>query len=102
MMEPRHYRAFISYSHSDEHWARWLQRALEKYRLPKTFRPSHPELPTRLYPIFRDRDELASAHDLSESIRQAMDDSDALIVICSPAARASHWVNQEILRFRAT
>lgn len=102
MTESRRYRAFISYSHSDEHWARWLQRALEKYRLPKTFRQSHPELPARLYPIFRDRDELASAHDLSESIRQAMDDSDALIVICSPAARASYWVNQEILRFRAS
>lgn len=102
MAEARHYRAFISYSHSDERWARWLQRSLERYRLPKTFRQSHPDLPTRLYPIFRDRDELASAHDLSDSIRQAMDDSDALIVVCSPAARASHWVNQEILRFRAT
>lgn len=102
MTEARHYRAFISYSHSDEHWARWLQRALEKYKLPKTFRKSHPELPNRLYPIFRDRDELASAHDLSESIRKAMDDSDALIVICSPAARNSHWVNEEIRRFKAS
>lgn len=102
MTEPRHYRAFISYSHSDEQWARWLQRALEKYKLPKTFRKSHPELPKRLYPIFRDRDELASAHDLSESIRKAMDDSDALIVICSPAARKSHWVNEEIRRFKAS
>lgn len=102
MAEPRHYRAFISYSHSDEQWARWLQRALEKYQLPKTFRKSHPDLPARLYPIFRDRDELASAHDLSESIRKAMDDSDALIVICSPAARASHWVNEEIRRFQAS
>lgn len=102
MAEPRHYRAFISYSHSDEHWARWLQRALEKYKLPKTFRLSHPDLPERLYPIFRDRDELASAHDLSESIRKAMDDSDALIVICSPAARGSHWVNEEIRRFQAS
>ena len=102
MAEPRHYRAFISYSHSDEQWARWLQRALEKYKLPKTFRLSHPDLPERLYPIFRDRDELASAHDLSESIRKAMDDSDALIVICSPAARASHWVNEEVRRFRAS
>jgi tetratricopeptide (TPR) repeat protein len=75
---------------------------LEKYKLPRTFRKSHPELPKRLYPIFRDRDELASAHDLSESIRKAMDDSEALIVICSPAARNSHWVNEEIRRFKAS
>lgn len=102
MTDSRHYKAFISYSHSDEQWARWLQRCLEKYKLPKTFRQSHPELPARLYPIFRDRDELASGADLSDSIRAAMDDSDALIVICSPAARASHWVNEEIRRFRAS
>jgi eukaryotic-like serine/threonine-protein kinase len=102
MTDSRHYKAFISYSHSDEHWARWLQRALEKYKLPKTFRQSHPELPARLYPIFRDRDELASGGELSESIRKAMEDSDALIVICSPAARASLWVNEEIRRFRAS
>ena len=29
------YRAFISYSHSDEKWARWLHRALETYGIPK-------------------------------------------------------------------
>ena len=28
------YRAFISYSHSDEKWARWLHRGLETYRMP--------------------------------------------------------------------
>lgn len=102
MKDSRRYKAFISYSHSDEKWARWLQRALEKYKLPKSLRKNHPDLPTRLYPIFRDRDELASGGDLSESIRAAMDDSDALVVICSPAARASRWVNEEIKRFRAS
>ncbi len=102
MTDSRHYKAFISYSHSDEQWARWLQRSLEKYKLPKTFRHSHPELPARLYPIFRDRDELASGGELSESIRKAMQDSEALIVICSPAARASLWVNEEIKRFKAS
>jgi tetratricopeptide (TPR) repeat protein len=100
MTAPRRYRAFISYSHGDEAVARWLQRALEGYRLPPSLRQSHPGLPARLYPIFRDRDELASGHDLSDSIRHAMDDSEALIVICSPAAAASRWVNEEIHRFR--
>lgn len=101
MADPRHYKAFISYSHGDEAFARWLQRALEAYRPPKALRKSHPDLPARLYPIFRDRDELASASDLSDAIRKAMDDSDALVVICSPAARASRWVNEEVRRFRA-
>jgi tetratricopeptide (TPR) repeat protein len=102
MTDSRRYKAFISYSHSDERWARWLQRSLERYRLPKALLAKHPELPKRLFPVFRDRDELASGGDLSDSIRQAMDDSEALIVICSPAARTSRWVNEEIKRFRAT
>lgn len=98
----RRYKAFISYSHGDERWARWLQRALEAYRLPKKLRERHPHLPARLFPIFRDRDELASANDLSESIQQAIADSDALIVICSPAAAASRWVSGEIRHFQST
>ncbi len=101
MTQPRRYKAFISYSHADSAHASWLQRALERYRTPKALRRARPDLPDRLYPIFRDTDELASSTDLSESIRRAMDDSDALIVICSPTARASRWVNEEIRRFRA-
>lgn len=101
MTETRRYKAFISYSHADRAQATWLQRALESYRTPKALRRARPDLPDRLYPLFRDSDELASSTDLSESIQRAMDDSDALIVICSPAARASRWVNEEIRRFRA-
>jgi tetratricopeptide (TPR) repeat protein len=102
MTESRRYKAFISYSHADEAHASWLQRALERYRTPKALLRSRPDLPARLYPIFRDSSELASSTDLSESIQRAMDDSDALVVICSPAARASRWVNEEIRRFRAS
>ena len=29
------YRAFISYSHSDERWAKWLHKSLETYSVPK-------------------------------------------------------------------
>jgi len=102
MTGSRRYRAFISYCHADEAHASWLQRVLEGYRPPRSLRKSHPDLPARLYPVFRDRDELASATDLSDAIRRALDDSDALIVICSPAARASRWVNNEVRRFRAS
>ena len=34
-VQPFKYRAFISYSHSDERWAGWLHRALESYRVPR-------------------------------------------------------------------
>lgn len=94
------FRAFISYSHSDEHIAAWLQRKLEGYRVPRRLRAERPTLPARLNPIFRDREELASGEDLGEEIRSALARSEALLVICSPAAAASRWVNEEIRTFR--
>ncbi len=93
------YKAFISYSHSDESWARWLHRKLEHYRLPRSVRSAAQAGAGELRPIFRDRDELASSGSLSAAILDALHRSDALIVICSPAAAKSRWVNQEILEF---
>jgi hypothetical protein len=57
------YWAFISYSHRDESWARWLHTALETYRIPAAVAQGLPApggtLATdRIYPVFRDRDEL--------------------------------------------
>ena len=98
------YKAFISYSHSDEAWARWLHGALESYRLPRKLARTDGRfgaLPGRLFPVFRDRDELSSATDLSKKVREALAESAALVVICSPAAAASRWVNEEIRAFRA-
>ncbi len=97
------YRAFISYCHDDERMAAWLHRTLERYPIPRSLRGQ--ESPSgaigrRLYPIFRDREELSSSGDLSASIRAALDRSDALIVVCSPAAARSRWVNEEILAFK--
>lgn len=98
-----HYHAFISYNHADKRWAKWLQSSLERYRLPKQLASEKLKAEAgsnRLFPIFRDRDELASSADLSQSIRTALEQSAALIVICSPAAAQSKWVNEEIREFK--
>ncbi len=97
------YRAFISYSHRDARVAGWLHRSLESYRVPKLLRGSVGEfgtVPDRLQPIFRDREELASAGALGGRLQQALADSEALLVICSPDAACSRWVNEEILVFK--
>lgn len=102
MSGPR-YSAFISYSHADERRARWLQRSIERYRVPSRLRGSegaYGRVPDTLRPVFRDREELASASDLGETIRQRLRDSRFLIVICSPAAARSRWVAEEILEFK--
>lgn len=93
-----HYKAFISYSHKDQRWGGWLHRRLERYRLPKHLIKN--EESVRLKPIFRDREELSAADNLGEKIEQAITASENLIVICSPHAAKSHWVNQEILSFK--
>lgn len=98
------YRAFISYSHRDDAIARTLHKRLETYRLPKHLigseTPRGP-LPKQLTPIFRDLDELSAADDLSAEIKAALARSEVLIILASPAAKASKWVNLEIETFRA-
>jgi len=59
------------------------------------------ELPSRLRPCFRDRDELAGAADLGEKISQALRDTRYLVVLCSKRSARSEWVNKEIEDFRA-
>jgi tetratricopeptide (TPR) repeat protein len=97
------YRAFISYSHHDLAAAKRLHARLERYRIPKRLVGNDAPrglVPARLTPIFRDIDELPAADDLSAEIKAALAASGALIVICSPSARASRWVNREIETFR--
>jgi tetratricopeptide (TPR) repeat protein len=97
------YRAFISYSHRDEIWAAWLHKSLETYRVPKRLVGTitdQGEVPARFAPIFRDRDELATATSLGETLTRALEQSQFQIVICSPAAAKSRWVNEEILTFK--
>jgi tetratricopeptide (TPR) repeat protein len=103
MALPHKYRAFISYSHSDEKWAAWLHTALETYRVPKGLVGQETPfgvVPARISPVFRDREELASATDLGEVLTRALRDSACQIVICSPAAARSRWVNEEVLTYK--
>ena len=97
------YRAFISYSHADEQWATWLHKALETYRVPKHLVGRETEfgpVPERFAPVFRDRDELATATSLGNTLTRALEQSAYQIVICSPKAANSKWVNEEILTYK--
>jgi len=104
LADPYHYRAFISYSRVDRAKAKLLQARLEHFVLPQAIRiikpgvryDSHP-----LKPVFRDEDELVPGQDLPTRIRLGLERSEYLIVVCSPRAVASEWVNKEILDFIA-
>ena len=97
------YMAFLSYSHKDSAIAAWLHEELEEFRVPPRLvgkLSEHGPIPKRLSPIFRDRQELAAAADLSEEIEEAIAGSRFLIVLCSPAAARSRWIDQEIACFK--
>lgn len=102
-MSNKKYFAFISYSHKDSEMAKWLQHEFEYYELPaKLFderKELHKEnLPESFRPIFRDEDELAGG-ELKPQISKALADSEYLIVICSPNASNSIYVDNEIKEF---
>jgi tetratricopeptide (TPR) repeat protein len=101
---PMKYCAFVSYNRADTAVAKWLSRRLEAYRVPGRLVGTvgaHGVIGRRLGTVFRDRDELAAADDLGGAVRAGLADSEVLIVICSPSASASRWVNAEIEAFRA-
>lgn len=99
----RRYWAFISYSHQDRKIGEWLHRSLEAYRVPGYLvgrTTPHGNIPKRIVPVFRDREELPTDSNLSTTIEDALRDSRMLIVVCSPRSAQSHWVNEEILSFK--
>jgi tetratricopeptide (TPR) repeat protein len=97
------YRAFLSYSHRDKAWARWLHTALEGYRIGKDLvgrdTPAGP-VPNALRPIFRDREDFSAGHSLTQQTLAALEAAQFLIVVCSPNAAQSEYVNEEVRRFK--
>lgn len=98
------YWAFISYSSKDKSWARWLHRAIETYGIPARLvghpTPSRDPAPKRFQPLFHDRSELPASADVGTEIEDALRASRYLIVVCSPHAAESKWVNKEVETFR--
>ena len=102
-MRQKKYKAFISYSHKDAKISKWLHRKLESYKVPKHLvglSTEHGKIPAKLFPIFRDRDDLAATTHMTDSILEAIRESEFLIVICTPASAQSKLVNREIQEFK--
>ncbi len=87
------YDAFVSYSRTDTPLASRLAKALEAYRPPKDL-----AVPQRHLRIFRDEQDFTGV-DYYTSIERYLTSSGSLIVVCSPNARRSQYVNDEIRRF---
>jgi hypothetical protein len=83
------YNAFISYSHgADKSLAPALERGLKRFAKPWYHRQA--------LRIFRDETDLSAAPQLWTLIKQALDDSEFLILLASAAATKSAWVDREL------
>src|SRR5688572_15361087 len=83
------YGAFVSYSHAkDKPVAAALQSVMQRLGKPWYRR--------RALRVFRDDTSLSATPSLWPSIEQALGNSRFLILLASPEAAASRWVNKEI------
>ena len=94
------YDAFISYRHTelDKFAAENLHRQMEAFRLPGKL-SGRAEGRTSITRVFRDRDELPLTNCLEDNIMEALQESEYLVVICSPRLRESLWCRKEIETF---
>jgi len=83
------YRAFVSYSHeSDERLANSLQSSLSRF--------AKPWYRIRSMRIFRDEVSLSANPALWHAIETALAQCEYLVLLASPAAAKSRWVQQEV------
>lgn len=89
--------AFISYNHKDVKHAQWLQKKLENYKLPAEI---HNEFEDSRFirPVFRDQTDLNTGV-LANVLRDQLEASKYLIVLCSPNSAKSQWVSNEVKTF---
>jgi len=96
------YYAFISYSRKNSSAASYLHKGFERFKVPvqkveATYLP-----PDKKYmrPIFRDKRDLeVSDQNFTGDIKNAIENSRYLVVLCSPQSAASKWVNDEVEYF---
>lgn len=102
MSQAPSYIAFISYRHLplDMEAAKRIQKKIENYTIPKELREEFGG--KKFGHVFRDEDELPSTASLSDSIYTALDNSQFLIVICTPDLPQSKWCEAEIRYFLKT
>lgn len=92
------YYAFISYSSRNTAWGKRLQRILEHYRMPAAICSSRGWKRKPINPVWFAPTDIQPGG-LDEELKNRLQDSGNLIVICSPDSARSEWVGKEIAYF---
>lgn len=111
------YCAFLSYGQMDNRaqradageanhvcWGNWLHEALKSFSIPAEFigqiNGRGEIIPERIHPVFQDESEQPEDANLSAEVRQALEQSRCLVVICSPRSAQSLHVNEAVRYFK--
>jgi tetratricopeptide (TPR) repeat protein len=104
MTETFKYRAFLSYSHADTGMAMRVHKRLEGFHIDKELVgrvTATGPIPKALRPIFRDRNDFDAGSSLGAETSAALDGSAAFILLASPHAAHSKYVNEEVRLFKS-
>lgn len=86
---------FLSYSRKDEEFAKRLEEALENFSLPKGIKAD--SISTNRLRVFRDKNDLVPTEgDYYKTIEGYLKRSAYLVIVCSPNARRSRYVDKEV------
>ncbi len=88
------YNAFLSYSHSDTTLAERISQRLRRYRPPRKSKVAK-----RRLTVFRDVERLTVAADLQTTLEETIRDSGYLVLLASPDAAGSSYVELESRTF---
>lgn len=93
---------FLSFAHQDARLAGRIKRALSRHRTPASWRAGDGPAPQgpRRFRIIGDRSASAKGGRLSAQDHEELARCEEMVVVCSPAAVASRWVNQQIAAFK--
>lgn len=89
------YFAFISFQNADAREAVRLQHAIERYRLPAVLCRDH-SVPRRIKPLYCYLNDMHAGEELMQELKQRMEQSRYLLVVCSPHSARSVYVNSGI------
>lgn len=94
-----YYKAFISYRHhpQDIAVAEEIHKRIENFPIPGAIKKKYGI--KRIGRVFRDKEELSSTGDLNDTIKNALENSEYLILMCSTHSVNAKWVLREVEYF---
>lgn len=96
-------KVFISYPREplERLVALALVPSIERYRIPRGFRVGGAVPRSRRLRAFVDSNEITPGTELSARVASALGETDAMVVVCSPATRNREWIDREVRSYLA-